>query len=64
VKKKPTLTWQLLAVAALLYHLAALIKDTERVAFNARRVRDDPSLTNLAKLLVAEGVLIADLGSI
>jgi hypothetical protein len=60
--KKQTLTW--LTVAVFVYHLAALIKDAERCAFNAQRVRADPSLTNVAKLLMAEGVLIADLGSI
>lgn len=59
--KKQTLGWVALGLA---YHLAALYKDAERCAFNARRVRVDPSLVNLGKLLVAEGVMIADLGSI
>jgi hypothetical protein len=64
VKKKPTLTWQLFTIGVFVYHLAALVKDAERCAYNARRVRDHPSLANLAKFLVADGVLVADLGSI
>ncbi len=60
--KKQTLN--MIALAFFVYHLAALATDIERCAFNARRVRDDPSLANLGKFLVAEGVLIADLGSI
>lgn len=54
--KKNTLTW--LTVAVTVYHLAALIKDAEQWAANARRVRADPSPANLTKLLVASGVLI------
>ena len=60
--KKQTLN--VVTAVFLVYHLVALIKDAERCAFNARRVRANPSPANVAKLLVAEGVLIADLDSI
>ncbi|GAA3201772.1 hypothetical protein ACFO1B_06460 [Dactylosporangium siamense] len=54
----------LVAVGATLYHLAALSRDAERWANNARRVRANPTPENLIGLLLASGILLADLRSI
>jgi hypothetical protein len=47
-----------------LYHLAALARDAERWASNARRARANPTPENLIGLLLASGVLLTDLRSI
>jgi hypothetical protein len=60
--KKQTLT--VLAVAGLIYHLAALLKDGEQWMINARQARDNPTLDNLAALVLASGIVVADLGAI
>jgi hypothetical protein len=60
--KKQTVT--LLAVAAVVYHLAAVAKDGEQWMVNARRARANPTLGNLAGLLLASGVLLTDLSKI
>lgn len=44
------------------YHLAALVKDGEAVEANLVRYRQQRTWSNLRRLLLAEGVLIGDLG--
>jgi len=59
MSKKQTLA--LITIAGVLYHLAALVKDGEQWAANARRARDEPTLSNLASLVLASGIVVADL---
>lgn len=42
------------------YHLTVLIQDRRRAKTNWRRFRQQPSASNLRRLLLAEGVLAAD----
>jgi hypothetical protein len=46
----------------LLLHLAALIKDGERYQANLARWQADPTRANLLRFLLAEGILVKDLG--
>lgn len=50
------------AVVIAAYHVAAIIKDAEAVAANWRRYNSQPTMNNFIRLLLAEGVFIADLG--
>lgn len=52
----------LAGVAMLAWHALSLVSDAERYWQNLARYRSAPSLANFIKLLVAEGVLIRDLG--
>ena len=59
-KKTPSLLN--LAPLVVLYHLVAVVKDLESWQANCKRFAADPDLANLLRLLLAEGVLIKDLG--
>jgi hypothetical protein len=44
-----------------IWHLISLIKDAERYRANLSRWQAAPTAANLAKLLLAEGILIEDI---
>jgi hypothetical protein len=52
--------WLFLAVVV--YHFAAMAKDFDTVQANYRRAKSDPSVPNILRLALAEGVFIQDLG--
>lgn len=58
-KKQIAVAIGLLAAA---WHIASLVSDAERYGANWRRWQVAPTMANLIKLLVAEGVLIEDIG--
>jgi hypothetical protein len=59
-KKKPSSSlWFWLAAA---YHLSTLVADTEAYLANLRRFGAKPTGWNLVRVLIAEGVLLKDLG--
>ena len=43
------------------WHALSIMKDAERCRYNLARYNAAPTLPNLVKLAVAEGVLISDL---
>lgn len=49
-------------LAFFLYHLVTFAMDEERWQVNRRRYQANPNRANLIRLLVAEGVLIKDIG--
>lgn len=53
---------QVVSVAFICMHMAAIIKDLERCKINRDNFAFSPTLANFARLLVAEGVLIRDFG--
>jgi hypothetical protein len=60
MKNKQVLTT--LGAVAVIWHVLSVIQDAERCKFNLQRWRAAPTSGNLIKLLVAEGVLIKDIG--
>lgn len=50
------------AAVLFVYHLVALAKDDQRWHANRRRYQANPNRANLLRLLLAEGVLIKDIG--
>lgn len=50
------------AFGLFVYHLIALAVDAERWQVNNRRYQAVPNRANLLRLLLAEGVLIKDVG--
>jgi hypothetical protein len=53
---------RLICLGALAWHVASLVQDAERYRLNLARWRAAPTGSNLLRLLIAEGVLIKDLG--
>lgn len=53
---------QLVFWALLAYHVITLIADTEKYVANVRRFVATPSAWNLVRVLIAEGVILKDLG--
>jgi hypothetical protein len=51
-----------IAVIAAVWHAAAIIKDAERYQANWARWQATPTAGNLIRLLVAEGILVRDIG--
>ena len=49
-------------IALLAWHCASFLADAERYKRNLARYNAVPSMPNFVKLLIAEGVLIGDLG--
>jgi hypothetical protein len=47
---------------ALAYHALAVIKDAEKAAANWQRFQQNPTMHNFLRALLAEGILIEDLG--
>ncbi|MET7656997.1 MULTISPECIES: hypothetical protein [unclassified Streptomyces] len=50
------------AVVFTLYHALTLLSDLQACTQNLRAYRARPTVSNLARLLLAEGVFIKDLG--
>jgi hypothetical protein len=44
------------------YHLLAVVKDAEQAAANWQRFNQNPTMNNFLRALLAEGILIEDLG--
>lgn len=61
-KKTPAKPVTIVGVIAALYHGLALLKDAEQVKANWQRYNQNPTGNNLLRALLAEGVLIEDLG--
>jgi hypothetical protein len=60
--KKPMVNPTLLIIVAALYHAYTLKQDTETYLNNLRRFGANPTIPNLIRVVVAEGVVIKDLG--
>lgn len=52
----------IVGVVLLGYHLLAVAKDAEQAAANWQRFNANPSVNTFLRLLLAEGVLVEDLG--
>ena len=53
-----------LSVIAVIWHVVSISQDIERYKLNLHRWQAAPTRTNLFKLLVAEGVVTRDIGSL
>ena len=60
--KSPMINPSVLVILAAVYHVCTLAADTEAYVKNLRRLGANPNLANLIRVVVAEGVLIKDLG--
>lgn len=60
--KSPMINPSVLVVLAAVYHACTFAADAEAYVKNLRRLGADPSMANLIRVVVAEGVLIKDLG--
>lgn len=60
---KPKEIVALVGVIGVVWHIASLFKDADRYQVNLARYQATPSTRNLVRLLLAEGILIADITS-
>lgn len=60
--KKSPVSPTLVAGALFVYHVVALMKDAERWSANLKQYRAQPDAGNFVRLLLAEGILLKDVG--